>query len=245
MQYTKPFAVTLGLLSSLLAPTVVYGADPLTRLNDEFSNPVTHSNWKRLDKDQGISPPFSKLDFGKTRPGFLTIVPKTSVWYMDETGTMLHKLVQGDFMVTAKVVTRGAINPSAPPRNPYNSAGVIARDPNSGSGSENWVVCNVGMQQSSTGSEVKSTRNSNSQLHLVDGAADGEVRLARLGSAFTMLRRLKGERSWRILETINRPDLPETLQVGLMCNGYQNADIIAQYDYVHYATPHSRADLTK
>ena len=245
MRYLKCIAMACGLLAVSQCSTPVWAADPLAGLSDDFSSAATHSNWKRLDKVEGTSPTFTTLDFGKTRHGFLTIVPTTSVWYMNETGTMLFKSVQGNFMITAHVVTHAASSPSSPPRNPFNSAGVIARDPSSTSGRQNWVVCNVGMQQSSTGSEVKSTRDSNSELHLVSGAPEGEVRLARIGSTFTMLRRLRGEGSWRVIGSMSRPDLPSTLQVGIMCNGYQSADLIAQYDYVHYATPHSRSDLMK
>lgn len=245
MRYPVIAAALFTFTATLTFSQQARAADPLTHLSDEFSQMSTLPNWRLLDKVEGTPRPYSRLDISRSRAGFLTIVPVTSSWYMNDTGTLLFKTVSGNFIVTTSVITRSASNPSSPPRHPFNSAGLIARDPNSTSGNQNWVVCNVGMQQSATGSEVKTTRNSSSELHLENGPHDGQVRIARMGSTFTLLRRLKGESQWRVLSTMSRPDLPDTLQVGVMCNGYQSADLIAHYDYVHFATPHSETDFAK
>jgi regulation of enolase protein 1 (concanavalin A-like superfamily) len=234
-----------ALVPLFVAALPARAADPLAGLSDDFSNSATLSTWKILSQVEGTPQPYNRLDIGKTRPGYLTVVPNVSVWYMNETGTMLFKTVRGDFMVTASVDTHTVGDPATPPRNPYNSAGLVARDPGSHSGSQNWIVCNVGMQDSSTGSEVKTTRNSVSQLHLEGGAEDGQVRMARRGDTFTMLRKLRGESTWRVIGTYRRPEMPAALQVGIMCNGYQTADLAAHFDFVRFATPRSAGDLTR
>jgi len=70
--------------------------------------------------------------------------------------------------------------------------------------------------------------------------------MVRLGSQFHLLKRLQSEEQWTELTTFNRPDLPETLQVGLMCNGWTNApDLLVLFDYARFDRPAGEQDLTR
>ena len=66
--------------------------------------------------------------------------------------------------------------------------------------------------------EVKTTRNSASDLELTALGADAsvaEVQIARIGTDVFTLYRLPGE-DWQVHRRFSRPDMPGTLQVGLV-----------------------------
>lgn len=221
-------------------------ADDLEALSDEFGSAETLSGWTDLHRSLGLAAPYSKLDVGTTREGRLSIVPRPGAWYRDGMGPLLYKSITGDFIATVYATARSRRQPDQAPAAAFNAAGLIARDPASQQGRQNWVVINVGRQQSFLGTEVKTTVNSNSQLFLEEGPAEGEVRMVRLGADFHLLRRLRGEDSWRRLRVFRRPDLPATLQVGLMCNGWtNNPDLLADYDWVRFARPAGADDVTR
>jgi hypothetical protein len=204
------------------------------------------TKWTNRDEAENTGPSYEKLDIAQSRAGFLTVLPRNTYWYQQHNGTMLYKTVTGDFIAATYVIARNRDNLELPPARGFNSAGLIARNPASASGAGNWVVLNVGMQQNATGTETKTTRNNESQLFLDNGEPEGELRLCRLADTFYFFRKLRGETEWRLLRTIARPDLPSTLQVGIMCNGYQApADLHAEYDYVRFATPKTVEDCTK
>jgi len=115
---------------------------------------------------------------------------------------------------------------------------------------ENWVVHNVGFQDVSVATEAKTTVDSSSVYRLANGAPSGEVAICRLGSTFHLLRRLDGEAEWTEMTShddpayppYDRPDLPDTLQVGIMANAFSSPDILARFDYVHFTRPTSIED---
>lgn len=221
-------------------------ADDLAELCDEFGDAGSLYQWGCRDVDDGQPNSYERLDIGQSREGCLTIVPKACAWYRDGMGPMIYKRITGDFIASAYVVARSRRDPSRPPSQAFNSGGLIARDPASRPGRQNWVVINVGRQQEGLGTEVKTTVNSESQLFCDDGPCYGEVRMARLGSQFHLLRKLVGEADWRLLRVFDRPDLPETLQVGLMCNGWTDQpDALIEVDWVRFARPNGPNDVTR
>lgn len=234
------------LLSGLLLASPGWCADELTGLSDEFSSAEALSNWQRLHQVDRQPATYVKLDVGETQAGWLSMIPRPGAWYRDGRGPFLFKTITGNFIATTMVVARNRNQPSQPPNASFNAGGILARDPASQRGRENWVVVNVGRENGRLGTEVKTTVNSNSQLWTRDGVATGEVRMVRLGAQFHLLKRLQGEQQWTELTTFNRPDLPETLQVGLMCNGWtNNPDLLVFFDYIRFDRPENEQDLTR
>lgn len=227
-------------LCVLLAAAAPSLAEPF---EDRFDDPATPLQWAVLGGDNG---PHESIDVGRTRDGWLTVRPRPNhAWYNEGMGPMLHRAVAGDFLVETRVQTHSANNPGTPPSAHYNSAGLIVRDPASTQGRQNWVVTNVGRQDPHTGTEVKTTTDSRSVLELQPGPAEARLRLARLGDTIYALRRFPDDDAWTLIRTYDRPDLPDTVQVGLMCNGWTgDADLVAQYDYVRINQPTSVDDLT-
>jgi len=219
--------------------------DPPTAFVDDFDDPTTLEHWDVLRLPDGTDP-HDQLDIDNTRPGWLTVLPAPDhAWYNDGMGPALTRTVTGDFLIETRVQTHSRNNPDAAPDAQYNSAGLIVRDPASARGSQNWLVVNVGRQAPATGTEVKTTTNSRSVLQLHEGRAHATLRLARIGSTIYALRRYPDDDAWTLIRTFARPDLPPTVQVGRMANGWTpHADLTAQYDYARISTPDSPDELT-
>src|SRR6185503_16622584 len=90
-------------------------------------------------------------------------------------------------------------------------AGLMAR---SRSGAENYVFIVVGNDGDGLSVETKTTVNSVSAYYGPSwGSASAELRLCRFGANFSLYKRRAGE-AWALADTYERPDLPDTLQVG-------------------------------
>lgn len=108
--------------------------------------------------------------------------------------------------------------------------------------------------------ETKTTKDSDSRLSLIVSRSGWvELRVVRLGSNFLMLYRYEGE-DWKLSQRFVRPDLPQTLQVGM--NAYTNSqaippdqaafirtpttepgDLIVRNDYVRFQRPRVPEEL--
>lgn len=212
---------------------------------DEFDDATTLGQWTLLHQQQQVPARHSLLDIDQTRAGHLVIEPTANNgWFEDDKGPLLFQLVTGDFVARTYVRAANRNSPSNPPTAQFNSTGFVARDPASVvGGSENWLMYNVGYQDTFGGSEGKTTVNSASTLFIIAGATEGELILCRRGSTFRMIRRLAGEPALNETNVFNRPDLPQTLQLGLIANGYTaNPDLRAEFDWVRIAVPQSDAD---
>ena len=141
-------------------------------------------------------------------------------------------------------------------------------------GGENYAFLSLGHGTDGGFSyEVKTTTNSNSDLRLSPTSVDSAtIQIARIGDQIILLRRGQGE-DWVVQERYSRPDMPETLQVGLVsysdwekagdfspefhnANVLQsgvtpdptpgegfNPDLIAAFDYARFARPEIPAEL--
>ena len=240
----------LGKFSALVILTfsfcLIALSDDQPALSDEFDSPDTLSKWSNRDQVEGGRVLSDKIDIGESRKGWLTIVPKSGTgWYRDGMGPMLFRIIEGDFLVETRVEIKSRNAENQPPQANFNSAGLIVRNPESGQGTQNWVVVNVGKQNPDLGTEVKTTTNSDSVLSLQPDKHNGRLRLARIGTTIYALKKLDGESEWTLIRQFSRPDLPAKVQVGLMCNGWgSNGDAIAHFDYVRYSVPKSPSDLS-
>ena len=98
---------------------------------------------------------------------------------------------------------------------------------------ENSVFIASGSLGSSTGLETKTTESSRSiyiQRGLPTGG-DAELRLCRIGSTFLLWwRHVDSNEDWTHMSTLDRKDMPPTLQVG--ANIYTDGvpDIVARFE---------------
>lgn len=201
-------------------------------LSDEFSASGTLNDWNIFDSGPFSANYYETLNINQSIPGALVLVPgpNHSGWYGDGKGPMLSKLITGDFLVEVYLTVRNKNDLSLYPTEDYNSAGIIARDPNTEL--ENYVISNLGFQSHAVGmgTEAKTTVNSVSTLYLHPSVNEGRIRLCRVGDDFRILRRLIDEGSWTETNLITRSDLPTTVQVGMMANGWAMNESLTAFD---------------
>jgi hypothetical protein len=154
------------------------------------------------------------------------------IWFNADKGVLLYREVTGDFRATATVQTSKASDPAQPPGQDgtVQLAGLMARTEVP---AENSVFIVSGSIGSSTGLETKTTESSHSiyiQRGLPTGG-DAELRLCRIGSTFLLWwRHVDSKEDWTHMSTLERNDMPETLQVG--ANIYTDGvpDIVARFE---------------
>ncbi len=215
--------------------------DPLGLLNDEFDNSANIADWSRLNEVEGWNADqLATWDVNNTQPGRMVLEPHTVVWYQDWRGPMAFKEVTGDFAFTSEVhiTDRDDIGDSdldgVPSDGEFSLGGLMIRTPRNitnpaadwapGSmqddgtnNGENYVFLSMGYGNSGEMSfEVKTTRNSNSQLELTPvNSNTATLQVARIGNSIITLLRLPGE-EWTVHRRYSRPDMPATLQIGLV-----------------------------
>jgi hypothetical protein len=249
-------------------------ADDLTRLNDEFDQAGTLTQWKDLAAVEGFPSKAARLDINTTSRGQLYIEPYTSTWFEDYRGVFLYKEVTGDYMVTARVRASG--KSSETPTSTFSLSGLMSRAPRNITMSswtphgENWLFIATGYGDGGIDGpqfETKTTTNSASDLWLTPSRADwANLRVLRIGEVFLMLYQYMGD-PWTLSRCFYRPDLPQTLQVGVHAYtdwntittrypddpaGFNRAtltgpdthpDLIARDDYVRFQRPASSVTL--
>ncbi len=204
-------------------------------LSDEFDDATSLSDWSQLGQADTV-------DIDTQTAGTLTVVPQAGGWYGNFTGLLLWKSVTGDFVVETSVHA-AARSGNGVPSEPYNSAGLLIRDPASRSGAENWVMHNVGFQDGRIGTEGKTTTNSGSILVIEPASVtSGVLRICRNNNSIELARKLEGESAFKVTHSYTRGDFPKTLQVGLVVNGWNSQggqpdtsrmpDLRATFDYV-------------
>jgi hypothetical protein len=234
-------------LAIILMATGLAGAaaPPLASLSDTFADPASTSAWQVLEGDlqDGVAPRF---DIARTTPGELTIEPGRS-WWVDRTRAFaLFKPVTGDFVVTVAIRVTGKTSP-APTAN-WSLSGLLVRRPTSDRAKENWLAFRVGRVDGVDVFERKTTVNGRSELVLSPAQTGSvELRVARVGRYFELLRRYPGQR-WQLHRSYVRSDLPATLGVGIDAfSGYEDtkADLVSHVDSIRFSPTGVPARLKK
>ncbi|MEL6385073.1 MAG: hypothetical protein AAFQ89_21935 [Cyanobacteria bacterium J06626_18] len=208
--------------------------DDLRSLSTRFENPQALASWQEFQVE-GWEP---KWEPPRVENGRLVLQPQSSGWFEDNTAGHLYQEVTGDFIVTTRIRVEGTQSPV--PQRSFSLAGLFIRAPRSITAAtwepnqENWLFFSVGtaFPAGQLQFEMKSTYNSLSTLKISD-APEGWMRLrvARSGELFTLLYQAEDSSEWTVLDQFIRPDLPETLNVGL--TAYADWDSMAP-DYPNY-----------
>lgn len=147
-------------------------------------------------------------------------LPGTPIWFNDGEGALIHRYVTGDFTATTRMRVESELTPGQPPPPQFRLGGLLARDPTGGPGTRNsvHVALGSGFSGAPIAVEDKTTVDSSSTFFMNPLAdSTGHLRLRRAGSLFSLYHRpLAAGSAWTLVRAIDRPDLPETLQVGLM-----------------------------
>jgi len=255
--------------SSIRAADAAPAADDLAAKSDEFDKGAASlRKWSRIFRvERSGADQLARLNVD-AKTGKLVLIPHTSVWYQDFRGVLVFQNIEGDFVASTQLAVHRRQGEGAP-RSQFSLAGLMLRTPRDvtpqtwAPGGENYVFLSMGAasQPGQYQLEVKTTVNSNSQLEITEGAPEGQLRAARIGSAIILLKRLP-DQPWQVHRRYNRTDMPATLQVGLTCyTDWQtcqrmdpathnrtvirggNPDLVAEVDYVRFARPAMPAGL--
>ena len=242
-----------------LEARLMFNADvgDLTGLNDEFDDSSTIEDWALVTEVEGWGAQhFETFDIDQTNPGALTIEPHTSTWFEDYQGQLAFKEVTGDFIVTTHVAITdrddigGSDDDDVPNDSTFSLGGVMLRSPRDITdattewtpGGSNFVFLSLGhgYDGASMSLESKNTQDSVSNLELIPvNATNAELRVERSGAAVTTMYRLEGDVEWQVAANFDRPDMPDTLQVGLV--GYTDYEKTSTFQ-PFYANTHTLID---
>ena len=184
---------------------------------DEFNTPSSLENWEQLEIE-GWS---SKVREVKVEDNKLVLEPTSSGWFEDNFAGFLYREYTGNFQLTSKVKVEGTV--ASFPETLFSLAGLFIRAPRKVTaatwerGKENWMFFSTGSATDAGKPqfEIKSTYNSQSTLKIFPSKETWmELKIVRVDEIFTLLYKYEGE-EWQILDQFIRPDLPETLQVGI------------------------------
>ncbi|MEM7550333.1 MAG: hypothetical protein AAF363_11685 [Bacteroidota bacterium] len=193
-----------------------------SKIEFTFDRPSSLEGWHKNDI-KGWPDKWNPIEFSEEdgKP-CMVIKPKVSSWYEDVYGGLLSKKVTGDFQVTANVKATGTDKNT--PGQSFSLGGIMARKPNDFEadtwkpGKENWLFITTGTadRPGEQQFEVKTTYQSMSTLRTYPAKTKWvQLRMVRLRELFTMLYKYEGE-EWQYLDQWVRPDMPETLEVGII-----------------------------
>jgi hypothetical protein len=141
---------------------------------------------------------------------------KRALWFQGTRGVLVGQPVTGDFRITATVSATDRAGTPLTDRSDglVELGGLMARAENAVR--ENYVFVVVGTDPDGLSVETKTTRDSNSRFAgPAWPSAAADLRLCRTGSTFSAWKRAAGSaEAWQPAATYDRPDLPETVQVG-------------------------------
>lgn len=203
--------------------------DDLEALSDEFDDAASLADWRRYYQVEGWPDKMMNIDVSQTSPGHLFMEPTACAWYRSLNAPFLFKEVGGDFVVETRLRVSG--KSSELPQRLFSLAGLFVRTPRHITaacqdstwtpGGENWLFLTIGVGDSLDRPqlEAKTTVNSAGFPQLCGSGCNvdtGWVHLCitRINTNFMLDFRFPA-RQWQRYKTFNRPDMPDTLQVGL------------------------------
>lgn len=150
-------------------------------------------------------------------------------WITDN-GHFFHRAVTGDFTAEAVV--------SAHHTTQFDQAGMMLR-----AGERTWLKSGLEVTSGAVHVSTVLTRDFSDVSMAAIGAVDGPVtmRISRFGEALAVHCRA-GARPWQLLR-LGHLDLPETVDVGLMCCSPERAGLEAEFRDFRVGPPMSREGM--
>lgn len=222
---------------------LLWSATGMAQFSDNFESADRIGQWQIFQSGDPVY--YQSLMYGDSllegesleeTAGRLVIVCGPTYWYADVTGPYVYQMTWGDFTATTSVRSLDRNDLSDPPDHEYNSTGLILRNPDA-SGGQNYIMTNLGMQSvaNGIGSESKTTFNSMSILYLDPDEHEGEVRIMRTGTVIRTYKRTAGDADFVLLDEFDRSDIPDTVQIGMVLNGYSaDPDIRGEFEYIRF-----------
>jgi hypothetical protein len=221
---TGPVGKTNAIGTSLL---------PLAHYDDEFESGVLGPAWSIEHPElASIQVANGRLDIAPSSGGL------PNMWYQGGEGVLVNRLVTGDFTVSTRLTVDDPNAPGSPPPPQYRFAGIMARNPESTPADQDYVhaALGVGGPLEPIVSEDKSNLDSVSDWIVYPVSSNtGELRLRRSGSVFSLDYRLDATHAWSLMRSHDRPDLPPTLEVGMMVYAASSpAAVRGRFEFIRF-----------
>ncbi|MFO0757208.1 MAG: hypothetical protein U0359_12005 [Byssovorax sp.] len=211
-------------------------------LSDEFEDPSTLAHWKVRNVVEGTPAQYTALDIDTSHAGELFILPTEGLWHNTSAGTLVYKLVTGDFVVESSVGAYGSPEGMGSPSGGNALAGLMIRDPVSSPFDEEWLMLAVGRLIGAAGPASVVTHMSATTSSGSAGPVHGLLRLCRHGAEVDMYAKLDGDVDWKLRSKFPQSfgpqfkfTLPDEVQVGLAVSASANASLYAHFDYIRFA----------
>lgn len=218
------------------------------QLSDDFDCDrvfVDGSDWSLLNP-QAVA---AKIEGGELVFDLL----QREIWFNADAGVLLHRSVTGNFKASTQLRVHKTSNQGELPDGAVQLAGLMARDPASDAGDENYVFIVLGYDVNDISIETKNTIDSVSEFEGPSWeGGSAEIRICRVGDNFYTYKRLSAADEWAIADESNgidwpmaRPDLPSTLQLGLNIYTSRNDfDLSARFEHFTVGAASNLADCT-
>jgi hypothetical protein len=202
-------AVVAVFVTPVLLVVSGFGGESRLPRSDRFNGRMLDRSWSTVQPD---------LVSARVRDGALSLTLRgPALWFNASVGALMFKPVSGNFKATTTVRTRSQSEPDQPPTAAIRLGGLMARDPASDETQiQNYVHVVVGNGPDGVlAVEHKTTTNNNSVYEAPPWpSSDAQLRICRVGSTYSLYKRPLGSKAWQLAASYERPDLPETLQVG-------------------------------
>jgi hypothetical protein len=202
-------AVVAVVVTPVLLVVSGFGGESRLPRSDRFNGRTLDRSWSTVQPD---------LVSARVRDGALSLTLRgPALWFNASVGVLMFKPVSDNFKATTTVRTRSQSEPDQPPMAAIRLGGLMARDPASDETQrQNYVHIVVGNGPDGVLAVEHKTTTNNSSVYEAPPwpSSDAQLRICRVGSTYSMYKRPLGSKAWQLAASYERPDLPETLQVG-------------------------------
>jgi len=187
------------------------------------------------------------VDIDSQESALILTLKYQALWFMKQRGVLAYKTVDGDFKITADMYTAKRSDPNQPPGGDgtVHLGGVMAR--NGDGGQENYAFIVVGDDGDGLSIETKNNIDNFSEYEgPAWDASNAGLRICRMGQTFQLYKRHIGsDEPWTLAASFDRPDLPESLQVGVNIYSDSTSDLRVRYENISIQPVSSEADCTE
>lgn len=208
--YRLASKLTLPLTKNMLSP-----------LRAEMLSPFTASLQEPLPGWQWFQPELVNSHFGNHGLEIKSLTE--TVWWKNNRGSSYFFPITGDVEAEVTVRTRKQSDPANYPNQDYQFGGIILRDNGSNAlfGKESYVFNVIGYRGEGLQVESKSTLDGYSKVSGYDWVSgDARLKVVRKSDDVYLYAQAINSQEWLQVNHFHRPDLPETLELGLIAYAY-------------------------
>ncbi len=196
------------------APTPTPTPNPCAGFADTFGGGSLDPSWTVYN------PSLVQIAVGS---GALSLTPTMTgggnIWFNDGEGPLVYKTITGDFTVTTVAHAEDPSNPGNPPPTQFRLGGLLVRDPGGTPGARNSAHVALGagdVAHPITVEDKTTVASASNYLFYSIASADIELRITRSGATISLYYRGIGAGTWTLARAHAHPEMPATVQVGMM-----------------------------